>query len=405
MGGTGLKSGVWVAVFCAVLCLLLSGQRTEAHRLNETYVYFSVSDTALTGRFEATTSDIQLVIPVDEDGNGEVSLEELEANADEIYKYFAQRLSLWDGDRAVEITPAEIKVLPTPQGDFAQIGFKVLDLAPVPDELGIQYRPLTDAINPEHLGYGLIENNTRTGIVDNEGHVSLVFNASNARQTLHLSGEPLGGVFVDFLRQGIFHIWKGFDHLIFLISLMLPAVMLAGGKKWVPQESFAPAFMNVIKLVTVFTLSHIVAFSIAVFGIVNLPIPLVVTVITLAIVAVALMNMFPAYQKFLIWAVVIFGVFHGLGYANILAPLGMDPSAKWVGIAGFNLGIELGQIAVVLIALPVIWLFRNWSLYPQLAFNFGSICLVLLAGVWYLERATGIIWDLRAVVLQSVGLT
>jgi len=397
-------SAVWALVATIVL-IALSSVSADAHRLNESYVYFSVSDTELTGRFEANTADLAQIFSLDADGDKDISEAELKQQSSEVFTFFAERLKLWNGEQLLGLEAAGLTILETDQADFAQIGFRVTGVDRVPDELEIAYRPLADTLNPTHLGYGLIENSTRTGVSDNEGHIALIFNPGAEKQVLYLNGEPSWKVFYEFIIHGVWHIWLGFDHVIFLITLLLPSVMWLGSQReWVPLETFRPAFFNVVKLVTVFTVSHTITLSLAALGIVTLPVDFVETIIALSIAVVALMNMFPIFHHRVLWVVFVFGLFHGFGFANVLEPLGVDPSAKVVGLAAFNIGVELGQIAIVVVMFPILWLLRNWSLYPPLAFKLGSVCLILLAGVWFVERSTGMVWALRASVLQTFGL-
>ena len=388
-----------------LIVLILLPAAAQAHRTNESYVYFNVSDDALTGRFEATLKDIDAAIGIDSDRDGSVSEAEFLEHGDRIFALFADRLILTHDGRALDIQSTDFRVLGTPIGAFGLVGFSVEGLGQVPEALNLQYRPLADVLGAGHAGFVLIESNTRTGTADNEAYISLTFETGDGPKTLSLVGEPWHKVLVDFVIHGIWHIWLGFDHVVFLVTLLLPAVMFVAAGRWEPLGDFRTALWNVLKIVTVFTLSHSVTLTLAALGVVQLPVPLVEAIIALSIIAVALMNMFPNTHRYVLATVFVFGLFHGFGFANVLAPLGIDPSRRILGIAAFNIGVEVGQIGIVLAAFPLLWVMRRWSLYPPLAFRVGSVALILLAGVWFLERSTGFEWNTRATIKTLTGIS
>ena len=394
-----------------LLCLCIglvfatfAAKNSEAHRLDETYVYFQVTETSITGRFEVLLPDLDQAVGIDGDGNGEITETELQAQSGKVFQFFLDRLSIQSNGTALTLTPGAIKRLETPIGTFGQIEFSLPGVTQSPEELLVDYEPLADVLNRPHSGFILIESNTRTGQADNEAYVSLVFDTGDEAQMLSLTGEPWHKVLIDFIEHGAWHIWIGFDHVVFLVLLLLPSVMMARRNRWVPLESFRPALWNTVKIVTVFTVSHSVTLSLAAFGVVELPATLVEAIIALSIIAVAIMHFFPNMHRYVLATVFVFGLFHGFGFANVLAPLGLDPTSRVVGIGAFNIGVELGQLAIVVVVFPIIWLFRRWRFYPPLAFKVGSVAMILLAGVWFLERTTDFEWNMRATLAYIVGI-
>ena len=375
-----------------------------AHRSNESYVYFNVADDSLSGRFEVTLPDLDKLLQVDANEDGEVQESELNEAGPKIFEYLSKRLSVEIEGKTIGLEPTDIKLLDAGQvGVFAQIGFDTIGVENVPEELRIHYAPLTD-VNSNHAGFILIDSNTRTGVEENEAFVSLTFDEGDPFKTLSLVGEPWMKVFVDFVIHGVWHIWLGFDHVIFLITLLLPSVMIALNRKWAPEEEFGSAFWNVVKIVTAFTLSHSVTLALAALGIVSLPASFVEAVIAASIIIVALMNIAPSLHRHMLLVVLAFGLFHGFGFANVLAPLPIDPTRKVVGLAAFNIGVELGQIAIVIVVFPILWLLRRWALYPFMAFRLGTLVLVLIAGMWLIERTTDYNFNVRAAVKTLTGV-
>lgn len=382
-------------VLVAAFVLVATANASLAHRLNESYLFFNVSDEALLGRIEATLNDLGQLVALDANADGVVSTDEAAVQGPAIFELFTSALKINHDGRNIDLVYSGIDFLDTPQGTFAQIKFMLPELSPTPQSVDLTYDSPFEAILPGHLGFAVIESNTRTGLVGNESYVSIIFEPGLTKHTLSLIGEPGWKVFKDFVVHGVLHIWFGFDHVVFLIGLLLPSVLFLGAAKWFPAPSFRPAFINVVKVATIFTVSHSITLSLAALDIVSLNSTFVEIVIAVSIVAVALMNLFPKLHKNSLWVVFGFGLFHGFGFANVLAPLGLVPSAKIIGLAAFNVGVEIGQIAIVLVVFPVLYVLRRWAAYQFLALKLGSVALILLAGVWIIERSTGIVYQLQ----------
>lgn len=384
---------IFVGLFLFFIFIVLSTLRVEAHRLNETYIYFNVSEYTLSGRFEGTLDDLNEALALDADGDGSVSEAELQAQQDRVFTLFSERLLIRSDGVAHEITPGPVTSFKTAVGTFVQVGFSVPGITVVPDTIEVGYRPLADALGRPHAGYALIESNERTGLADNESEISLIFNPLGETQTLYLAGGPWYQIVPDFIVHGMWHIWIGFDHVLFLVMLLLPSVMMVANNRWVPLSSFRPAVWNVLKIVTVFTVSHSVTLSLAALGVVQLPVSLVEAIIALSIIAVAVMHFFPDTNRYILATVFVFGLFHGFGFANVLAPLGLDLTNRLIGVAAFNIGVEIGQLVIVFALFPLLWLVRGWRLYPPVAFKYASVVVILLAGMWFIERTFDVDWS------------
>ena len=392
---------IWAAKFFRISAglltflalFILSTLRAEAHRVNETYIYFNVTETALSGRFEGMLDDLNEALALDTDRDGIVSETELQSQQDRVFTFFSERLQIRSDGVAKKITSGSITSFKTAVGTFVQVGFRVPGITPVPDEIEIDYRPLSDALGRPHTGYALIESNERTGLTENESEISLIFNPLDEPQTLILAGGPWYQIVPDFIVHGVWHIWIGFDHVLFLIMLLLPSVMMVANNRWVPLSSFRPAVWNVVKIVTVFTVSHSVTLTLAALGVVQLPVNLVEAVIALSIIVVAVMHFFPDTHRYILVTVFVFGLFHGFGFANVLAPLGLDLTNRLIGVAAFNIGVEIGQLTIVFALFPLLWLVRGWRLYPPVAFKYTSVVVILLAGIWFIERTFDVDWS------------
>ncbi len=141
-----------------------------------------------------------------------------------------------------------------------------------------------------------------------------------------------------------------------------------------------------VKVVTLFTIAHSVTLSLSALEIISLPVRLVEAVIALSIIVVALDNIFPFFHR-RIWLVVfVFGLFHGLGFANVLSPLGLERSSLLTALVGFNVGVEIGQLAIIAICFPLLYLLRTWRHYRLVVLGFGSAALIVISTIWFVER-------------------
>jgi len=386
-------------VFWLIAAVLVLVGQAQAHRLNESYVYFNVTDDGLSGRIEATFTDINKVVDLDRDGDGAVTDAEFEAKIPEVQAYFAERLAFSSNGTSLIPVFTDVRYLEIDVDTFALMAFDLPELTATPDAIDMEYRFLFDTVETTHRGFAIIESNTRTGVENNEAQFSLIFGPGEERQSLSLIGRPWPEIFVEFIEHGIWHILIGYDHILFIVTLLLASVLvLRNNTEWVPTETFGAAFWTVAKIVTLFTVAHTITLSLAALGIIQLPIVLVEAVIALSIAIVALDNIFPLFHRRAWLVVFLFGLFHGLGFANVLAPLGVDQNAKTVALVGFNLGVEIGQLAIVAVVFPVLFLLRRWSLYVPLVLKVGSAGLIAIALFWFIERTFDIFGNVTAAI-------
>ncbi|MEY3251178.1 MAG: hypothetical protein RL227_151, partial [Pseudomonadota bacterium] len=190
------------------------------------------------------------------------------------------------------------------------------------------------------------------------------------------------------------HIWIGFDHVLFLLALLLPAVGRWHQRRWQPVPRLRDAVVDVLGVVTAFTVAHSITLSLAALGLVSLPSRLVESVIAASVVLAALNNLrqprVPPRARVRIGIAFGFGLLHGFGFASVLADLGLPSGALVLALLGFNVGVELGQIAIVAVFLPLAYALRQTGFYRTGVLRIGSLLIAALAGLWLVERALGL---------------
>ncbi len=201
------------------------------------------------------------------------------------------------------------------------------------------------------------------------------------RQEVDLGVAPsLATVVGIFLWEGVLHFATGYDHVLFLLSLVLAAGFVSR------RSGFRAALRDVALVVTAFTLGHSVTLIAAALGLVVLPVRPVEVAIAASIVVVALLNVWrPEQRGPLPWIAGAFGLVHGFGFSSVLAELGLPPGRAVTALLSFNVGIELGQLAFVAAALgPLTWAARRDG-YRRLVRG-SSLAIAALALVWVAQR-------------------
>jgi hypothetical protein len=289
--------------------------------------------------------------------------------------------------------PCTLNIGPQQVDEHSDGAYSVLPLTVVcprvPSVLAVDYR-LFAALDPQHRG---LLNLTAGGATR-----AAILGPQAPLQRFTLAELSRWRQFVDYAADGVWHIWIGFDHILFLLSLLLPAVgtwgqRSGGGSRqpwhWQPVPRLSQAVWEVLRIVTAFTLAHSITLTLATLGWVALPSRLVESTIAASVVLAALNNVWPVFQGRR-WAVAFgFGLVHGFGFASVLADLGLPRDALVLALVGFNLGVEAGQLAIVAAFLPLAFAVRRSVFYRRVVLQGGSLAIATLAAVWFAERAFG----------------
>ena len=372
-----LPTGSFFLVLLAWVGLGLSA--AWAHKPSDSFLNFSTGGEELEVRWEIAIKDLELLIGLDDNNDRKVTWAELKAKEDKIAFHAFSKLQLEADGREVPLVLKQLLFTEHSDGGYAVLDIETGSLIDA-DEIKIKYRLLFD-IDPTHRGLVSLTNEEVQAIhILDPNHLELTIFPKR------FSGD---GVFWTFLKEGVWHIWIGLDHILFLLSLLITAVLLQRERDWVPVSDFWPAAKSTLKIVTVFTVAHSITLWLAVMDWVTLPSQFVEATIAFSIIVVAVNNVYPVLPL-RGWVIAfIFGLIHGFGFANVLMDLGLSPTAMALSLFAFNVGVELGQLAIVAVFLPVAYLLRGTALYRKAVLYGGSILIALLATVWLIERAFG----------------
>lgn len=366
-----------------VALLLLVAPPAQAHKPSDSYLALRVEGAGVTGQWDIALRDLEFAIGLDGNGDGEITWGEVKARHADIAAYALSRLKLRSGARECAARLAEHLIDQHSDGAYAVLRFNAACSGEV-SALEVTYTLFSD-LDPQHRGLLRFEHGagTRTAI----------FGPDRPAQEFLLGDVSALSQFFDYAREGVWHIWIGFDHILFLLSLLLPAVLVLEAGRWRSVPGFRPAFWEVFKIVTSFTVAHSITLSLATLGVLSIPSRVAESAIAASVVLAALNNVFPLVQGRR-WVVAFaFGLLHGFGFASVLKDLGLLQNALLVALVGFNLGVEVGQLAIVGVFLPVAYWLREGWIYRRLVFIGGSWLIVVVATLWLAER----VFDLKLI--------
>lgn len=333
----------------------------------------------LEGEWEIQPADARTALGVDSPERGSVGPLEISELEPELRAYLAGRLTLSTAGRTcpLEVSAGRIDW----QSDPSQWVFPLAATCPVePARISMRCDLLFDR-DPMHRAYYSVEDARVTQVGRFRNDVRFV--------TLDVHQFHLWTAFLEFVREGVEHVWSGWDHLLFLLALLLPSPLVLAGGRWLPALGLRATAHEVLKIVTAFTLAHSLTLCASFFGLISLPARWVEVGIALSVFAAAWNNLRPFLPRYA-WAMAFgFGLIHGLGFAGALRNLSLPIHARGVALAAFNVGVELGQLAVVALVLPLLVAAAKRRWYPRLVMGAGSLLIAWLAAVWILERAFG----------------
>lgn len=358
-----------------LLCLI--AVNVQAHKPSDSYLVFNVSGGTVDGQWDIALRDLDFAIGLDTNGDAQITWGEVREKQAEIDAYAMARLKLANDGAACPARVTGHQIDDHTDGAYIVLTFKAI-CPGILTTLEAHYRLFFD-IDPQHKGLLRLqyEGNTTTGI----------FSPEKAVQRFTLSAPNRLHQFIDYAREGVWHIWIGYDHILFLLALLLPAVVVRRGGKWEAVAAFKPAFIAVLKIVTAFTLAHSITLTLATLGVISLPSRWVESTIAASVVIAAVNNLFPLFRERRWVMAFLFGLIHGFGFASVLTDLGLPQKALVLALVGFNLGVEAGQMAIVAVFLPAAYWLRDSWFYRRPILIGGSVLIAIVASIWLTERA------------------
>lgn len=356
---------------------LLASLPAEGHKPSDAYLRLELMpDGQHRGSIDLALRDLDQALGLDGDGDGLVTWGELKARHGAIEAYLLPRLQMSTERGDCLLEPAEHLVDEHTDGVYAVLRFALACPAGAV-VLEVAYALFFD-LDPTHRGLLSIEQDDQV--------TTAILSPERPRVRLKTGG-PFGAAAGAFFGLGIEHLLFGFDHLLFLIVLLLPAAHRRVDGRWQPLECWRSAAIDLVKVLSAFTVAHGLSLTLAMTGLIDLPDRLVESLIALTIGLAALDNLWPWLPEQRWRTAFGFGLIHGLGFASALGPMDLPVLDFGLALLGFNLGIEVAQLAVGLPLLLLVFPVRRQLVYRRGLLPLGSAAALALAGVWFTERA------------------
>ena len=354
-------------VAAALSFLLLTGVDAHAHDPGLSAAEIRVKDSSIAVRLELSLPDVEPLVKVDSNKDGQISGDELQSAAPQLENLARVSFAIALDEKTVECSNVSV-ALAGSRGVSLTAEFVKTPASEV-NVASLLFRRLPHG----HRQY--------ISVLSSSGEIlaESLLDQSSPSLRVRLEGTAVSGLreFGSFFALGVEHILTGYDHLAFLIGLLVIGV----------------AFKDAARIITAFTVAHSVTLALAALDVVRISSNLVEPMIAASIVYVGVDNLMrvKSAASTVRWRWLIafgFGLIHGFGFASAVKQLGIG---SWSGgvlvpLLSFNLGVEAGQIAIAGLVLPVIWQLRE---RPQLFKRFAPVCSTLIAlagGYWFIER-------------------
>ena len=387
-------------VFCLLMLLAatLAGS-AHAHKASDAYLQLQRQDDTLALRWDISLRDLDAMLDLDRNGDQKLSWGEVRSRLPDIQAYALAHLRVQQGSCAwTEAQPAALES----RIDGTYLVLQLTTRCAIGNAVEFDYR-LFREVDPTHRGLLRVDMGpgatpSLRPLDPDGGPVSVALpGGPSAPAAATASGTPpaitpasaAGGN--SFFGDGVHHILIGYDHILFLICLLLPAVLRRGPTGWTPVARWQDAVWPMVGTVTMFTLGHSITLALAGLKLVSLSPRIIEPAIALTIIVAAVDNIHPVLRQRRRIFTFLFGLIHGFGFAGVLAELDLPAGSFVLALLQFNLGVEAGQLIIVTIALAVLWVTRRWRGYPPVVLRAGSAFAIVIAALWFTER----VFDLK----------
>jgi hypothetical protein len=387
MFGRGARRALLAIALAAVAGL------ASAHKSSDSYLQIDAAPGKLAVRWDIALRDLDIALDLDTDGDGKLTWGEVKAAWPRIESYAMAHLSI----EGCELRPVERGLERRNDGTYAVV--HLVSDCTLAAQPAIAYSLFAE-VDPTHRGIAKIQRPGQPLVLSvldpsrpaTAGTASVGSAGSAASGAAHAaaSAESSAPSRWQFLGEGIRHILGGYDHVLFLLCLLLPAVMRRTAEGWRPVERLSQAILPVVGIVSAFTVAHSITLTLAALKLVSLPSSFIEPAIAVTIVLAALDNIWPVFPVRRIVVTFFFGLIHGFGFASVLAELNLPTADFAWALLQFNVGLEMGQLMIVVVATAVLFNLRGWSRYRTFVIRGGSLVAMSIAGLWFIERTANV---------------
>ena len=359
-------------LFLMVIALLSTA--LQAHQLSTAYLNAEMKASGtLAGTAHMRLYDLQNALDLDANGNGELTWGEITAQSQMIQNWLQKHLMIKRNEISCEHNIG---------GEFLidQYFNEAYVLIPVSAQCSTFGR-----INIAYDGLFAVDQTHKmlVNVTQAEQHQSRVMDAENTSIDVDFSAGGRLSMMLDFVWQGMVHIWIGLDHILFLLCLLLACFLQHRHRT--QRMDYKKLAFSIVGVVTAFTVAHSITLTATALNWLQVSSRWVEFSIAASVLVAAVNNIIPVLPR-LVWVTFAFGLLHGMGFAGALGELGLPPNHRVWTVLAFNVGVEIGQIVIIAMVLPVMMLVRKVGVQSQYYFKSSSAIIAVIAVHWMVER-------------------
>jgi hypothetical protein len=352
-----------------IVLLLACGRLAFAHNPDLSYARVTITPRDVEFQFVFDVNTLQRITRLDTNSDLQISRAELETATPAIQQFLRAHVFLSLNQNEAEFAEAVPPTWPEtagsaiPEYDYSQwlLSFKFRNpVLTTPEDLKLKF-DIFGQLGDAH---------TILGVFAWDGREDEVIFTQFEPDYLYDTGyrTPLSEQIAQYFKLGVKHIFLGYDHIAFLLALL-----------------FVKRFVDLVKVITAFTVAHTLTLALAVLQIVKFPPQLVEVGIAVTIMYVAAENLWVTSTRHRWMLTFVFGLVHGFGFANVLRELGLPARGLARSLVSFNLGVEAGQIVIVGALWPLLWWINRQPWAAR--FRVGlSVVIFLFGAAWFVER-------------------
>lgn len=367
--------------------LLIQPSEVNAHELSSGYLTLSASENnTFNGELLLKPDDIGQVAGLDTNGNGALTWGEIHQNQPLLESYITEVLSI-----KVDDSPCKISLSMPNIRSVSGDSYLVSPIQVTCDSvgtLGIHYDGIFEH-SPTHkllVNVNLAgQSGSRSQSSTENTSVTSVLDLDNRSVTYDAVTTSLTALFISLVYEGVWHIFIGIDHILFLVATLLTVNLARAQKQWQKEPSASRILKHTVILVSAFTLAHSITLTATALNFIALDSRLVELGIAISVLLTALNNIYPLIVRLGI-ITFAFGLLHGMGFASVFADLNAQSSNLVLSVAAFNIGVEVGQLAIVAVLLPLLLWLRHYTFYAKTLMPLLSSVIAIIAINWTIQR-------------------
>jgi hypothetical protein len=371
--------------------LVMNASVVNAHELSSGYLTLNAGEeNTYSGELLLKPDDIGQVAGLDTNGNGALTWGEIHQNQPLLERYITKVLSIRVDDSPCEINLSMPNIRSVSGDSYLVSPIQVM--CESDGTLGSHY----DGIFEHSPTHKLLVN---VNLADQSGSrlqsssksssdntsVTSVLDTDSRSVTFDASTTSLTALFISLVYEGVWHIFIGIDHILFLVATLLTVNLVREHKQWQKEPSTSRILKHTVILVSAFTLAHSITLTATALNFIALDSRLVELGIAISVLLTALNNIYPLIVRLGI-ITFAFGLLHGMGFASVFADLNAQSNNLVLSVVAFNIGVEVGQLAIVAVLLPLLLWLRHFAFYAKTLMPLLSSIIAIIAINWTIQR-------------------